>query len=221
MRIDVYADTICPWCFIGKRRLERALAARIDLAVEVRWRPFQLNPEMPRQGIDRDTYLGLKFGGIARAQQLYAMIADAGHSERLAFRFDAVTRTPNTLDSHRLVRFAAARGGDADMAEALFRAYFLDGVDIGDIEALIRIAVTGGYDGAEVRRYLASDEACNEVTAEDLRARRMGIEGVPCFIVNDRYAVAGAQDPEAFFPLLDIAVLEAAGELAADLPSLA
>ena len=106
-------------------------------------------------------------------------------------------------------------------SRALFRAYFLDGVDIGEIDALIRIAVTGGYDGAEVRRYLASDEACNEVTAEDFRARRMGIEGVPCFIVNDRYAVAGAQDPEVFFPLLDVAVLEAAGEPVVGVPSLA
>lgn len=210
MRIDVYGDTICPWCFIGKRRLERALAARPDLAIEVHWRPFQLNPEMPRQGIDRDTYLGLKFGGIARAQQLYAMIADAGQSERLVFRFDAVTRTPNTLDSHRLIRFAAQRGAEAAVVEALFRAYFLDGVDIGEADALVRIAVRNGLDGDTVRRYLRTDEGSDEISAEDFRARRMGIEGVPCFIVNDSYAVAGAQEPEAFFPLMDLAMLDAA-----------
>ncbi|MGE0255622.1 MAG: DsbA family oxidoreductase [Alphaproteobacteria bacterium] len=209
MLIEVYSDTVCPWCFVGKRRLERTLAMRPGLSVEVRWRPFQLNPDMPRQGMARDTYLALKFGGAARARQIHAMIARSGREEGIDFEFDTVARTPNTLDSHRLIRWAAAHGGEARVAEALFQAYFLDGVDIGDLRELGRIARACGLDGPKVDAYLASDRDVDAVMAEDLRARRMGIEGVPCFIIDGRYALAGAQEPEAFFPLLDLAAVTA------------
>lgn len=209
MLIEVYSDTVCPWCFVGKRRLERTLARRPSMPVEVRWRPFQLNPDMPRQGMPRDTYLALKFGGAARARQIYAMIARSGREEGIAFDFDAIGRMPNTLDSHRLIRWAAAHGGEGLVVEALFQAYFREGIDIGDVRELGRIARLCGLDGPKVDAYLASDRDVEVVTAEDLRARRMGIEGVPCFIIDGRYALAGAQEPEAFFPLLDLAAVTA------------
>ena len=212
MHIDVYADTVCPWCFIGKRRLERTLAARPGRDIVVRWRPFQLNPDMSAGGIDRHTYLARKFGGPTRAGQVDAMIAQAGLTEAIAFNFEAIERTPNTLDSHRLLRFAERVGAQEAVAEALFTAYFLTGVDIGDLDELGRIACDCGLDGASVDAYLASDSDRDAIRGEDLRARRMGIEGVPCFIVDGLYAIAGAQEPEAFFPLIDLAAVAIAAE---------
>ena len=209
MRIDVYSDTICPWCFIGKRRLEAALALRPEVPVEMHWRPFQLNPEMPRAGIARDTYLAAKFGGSQRARQIYDMIREAGEGAGIAFNFAGIGHTPNTLDSHRVIRFAQARGDADPVVENLFRAYFLYQVDIGERERLVEIGSSSGLDGDELARYLDSDDDMDTVKSEDLRARRMGIDGVPCFIVNERWAIAGAQEPEAFMPLFDLARQEA------------
>ena len=210
MRVDIYSDTICPWCFIGKRRLERTLAERENLSVEVQWHPYQLNPDMPREGLDSQTYLTLKFGSPSRARQVYDTIARAGHSERIAFNFDAITRTPNTLDSHRLIRFAnqAGDGYGAAVVEELFRAYFMQGEDIGNLGVLGRVARRCGLDGVAAEAFLASGADTDEVRAEDLRARRMGVEGAPCFIVDGRYAISGAQEPEAFYPLLDLEALD-------------
>ncbi len=208
MRIDVYSDTICPWCFIGKRRLEAARAARPEVPVEIHWRPFQLNPDMPGAGIARDTYLALKFGGDARARQIYDMIREAGESTGIEFNFDGIARTPNTVSSHRMIRFAQARGDAEPVVENLFRAYFLYGLDIGARERLIEIGASSGLDEGEIARYLDSDEDLEAIKAEDLRARRMGVDGVPCFIVDRRYAIAGAQEPEAFMPLFDLARME-------------
>lgn len=205
VHIDVYADPVCPWCFIGKRRLERTLAARDDVDATVHWRPFQLNPDMPSEGMNRLSYLSSKFGGIERAAKFYDVIAEAGQSERIAFNFEAIRHTPNTLDSHRLVRFAGPQGPQADVIEALFSAHFLEGEDIGDHGVLTRIAHAVGLDGHAVKDYLASNAERSEVAAEDLRARRMSIDAVPCFIINGQYAISGAQEPEAFFPLLDLA----------------
>ena len=209
MRIDVYSDTICPWCFVGKRRLEAALALRPEVPVEVHWRPFQLNPEMARAGIARDTYLAAKFGGSQRARQIYDMIREAGEGAGIAFNFTGIGHTPNTLDSHRVIRFAQARGDADPVVENLFRAYFLYQVDIGERERLVEIGSSSGLDGGELARYLDSDDDMDTVKSEDLRARRMGIDGVPCFIVNERWAIAGAQEPEAFMPLFDLALQEA------------
>jgi predicted DsbA family dithiol-disulfide isomerase len=205
VHIDVYSDPVCPWCFIGKRRLERTLAARDDVAATVAWRPFQLNPDMPTEGMDRMNYLSSKFGGPERAAKFYDMISQAGQSERIGFDFDAIQHTPNTLDAHRLIRFAGLHERQSDVVEALFAAYFLKAEDIGDHGVLTRIAHTVGLDGHAVGAYLAGDDDRAEVAAEDLRARRMSIDAVPCFIINGQYAISGAQEPEAFFPLLDLA----------------
>jgi len=205
VQIDIYSDPVCPWCFIGKRRLERTLAARDDVTAALNWRPFQLNPDMPPEGMDRPTYLSSKFGGIERAEKFHDAIAEAGQSERIAFNFDAIQHIPNTLDSHRLIRFAGPYGPQADVVEALFSAHFLEGEDIGDHGVLTRIAHTVGLDGHAVKAYLASSADRPEVAAEDLRARRMSIDAVPCFIIDGQYAISGAQEPEAFYPLLDLA----------------
>ncbi len=203
--IDIYSDTVCPWCFIGKRRLERTLAARDDVTATINWRPFQLNPDMPPEGMDRHSYFNSKFGGLERAAKFYDAIAEAGQSERIAFNFDAIRHTPNTLDSHRLIRFAGAHGRQGEIVEALFAAYFLEGENIGDHGVLTRIAYTVGLDGRAVKDYLTTDADRSEVVAEDLRARRMSIDAVPCFIIDGQYAISGAQEPEAFYPLLDLA----------------
>lgn len=204
MHIDIYLDTICPWCFIGKRRVERALAARPEVPTQLRWRAFLLNPAMPATGLDRQTYLALKFGGNARADHLYDMIADSGRSAGIDFDFSGIDRTPNSLDSHRLIMFAEDHGLADAIVESLFQAYFLFGVDIGDRERLIDIGITHGLAEPELRDYIESDSNIDAVRAQDLRARRMGIDGVPCFIINERYAIAGAQESEAFLPLFDV-----------------
>ena len=213
VQIDIYADPVCPWCFIGKRRLERTLAARDDVNATISWRPFQLNPDMPREGMDQTNYLISKFGGLERAVKFHDAIAAAGQSERIAFNFDRIRHTPNTLDAHRLIRFAGSHGRQSNIVEALFSAYFMEGENIGDHDVLIRIAHRVGLDGHTVSSYLASSDDQPEVAAEDLRARRMSIDAVPCFIINGQYAISGAQEPEAFYPLLDLANF---GKLAAE-----
>ena len=208
VHIDIYSDTVCPWCYIGKRRLTKALKAWGRSPVSVSWRTFQLNPEMPATGMDRQAYLSLKFGGEVRASQIYGVIADNGRREDIPFAFDRIERTPNTIDSHRLIRFAERAGKQDDLVETLFRAYFLDGVDIGDPSNLAAIAGSCGLDGPSVTAYLESDRDVTDIQAEDRRARRLGIDGVPCFIVNGRYALSGAQEPEAFAPIFELAASE-------------
>ncbi|NNE82346.1 MAG: DsbA family oxidoreductase [Alphaproteobacteria bacterium] len=205
VQIDIYADPVCPWCFIGKRRLERTLAARDDVDATLNWRPFQLNPDMPPEGMDQTSYLISKFGGLERALKFQDAIAETGQGERIAFNFERIRHTPNTLDAHRLIRFAGAQGLQNEAVEALFAAYFVDGENIGDHGVLIRVAHTVGLDGHAVATYLAGDEDLPDVAAEDLRARRMSIDAVPCFIIDGQYAISGAQEPEAFYPLLDLA----------------
>ena len=204
VRIDLFSDVICPWCFIGKRRLEKAIAARPDQSVEIQWRAFQLNPDMPRDGMLRQHYVEAKFGGTDRAQQIYANIAEAGRTVGLDFAFEKIQRTPNTVKAHRLIYWATQQDLADPLVEALFRAYFFDGRDIGSIDVLSEVAAEGGLDGAAARQYLASEDGQNEVAAETRYAYENGITGVPCFIFNRRYAVAGAQEPEAFFPLFDL-----------------
>lgn len=197
--IDIVSDTVCPWCFIGKRRLEAALARKAaDIDVAIAWRPFQLNPDMPKEGLDRRKYLEAKFGGPEGARRVYEAIETAGRSAGIAFDFGRIAHTPNTVDSHRLIdRAGKAKRQDATV-EALFRAYFLEGRDIGDLDTLADIAAQAGLDPAETRTYLASDEDVERIRSEDAMARRMGIQGVPCFILNRKYAISGAQDPEVF-----------------------
>jgi predicted DsbA family dithiol-disulfide isomerase len=215
--IDIVSDAICPWCFIGKRRLERALAdAGEDLEVRIGWRPFQLNPDMPREGMDRKAYLAAKFGGDARAKGAYRAVLEAGTGEGIAFDFQAMRRTPNTIDAHRLIDRAGRLGVQDQVVEGLFRAYFLDGRDIGDVAVLAEVAAAAGLDEAEMRRYLESDEDAERIAAEDAMARKMGINGVPCFIVNRKYAISGAQEPAMFRQLFEALRREEAAAPAAE-----
>ena len=204
MRLDIYSDTICPWCFVGKRRLERALAERPQPGLQIRWRAFQLNPGMAADGMDRRTYLDLKLGGSERAERIYVAGRKAGRGEGIPFAFDRIKRTPNTLASHRLLRLAAG-SRQGVLAEALFTAYFLRGADIGDKRVLADIAVGVGLGQAEVEAFLDGRSETDAVLAEDAQARRQGINGVPCFVFNGRFALSGAQEPEALYQLFDLA----------------
>jgi predicted DsbA family dithiol-disulfide isomerase len=212
VQIDIYSDTMCPWCFIGKRRLERALAARDDITATIKWHAFQLDPDMPSVGMERERYFATKFGGPDRAAGVYATIARAGHSERIPFDFDAMPRMPNTVQSHRLVCYADRFGMQDAVVEALFKAFFFDGEDIGDDLALLRVAHLVGLNRNATAAFLDGDEDRDTVLAQDLRARRMGINAVPCFVVNGAFAISGAQEPEAFFPLFDLASIGKAAE---------
>jgi len=209
LNVEVVHDLVCPWCFLGLRRLLRTLRRRPDLLTDLTWRPFLLNPDMPRLGMPRADYVVRKFGGEERAGRLYASIAEIGRGEGVQFRFDRIRRTPSSVDAHRLVRFAVAYGRGAEMVEALFSAHFTDGRDIGDTQVLAAIAVACGLDGGEALRFLHSDAEIDAVHAENLRAHRLGINGVPCFVVGGRHAIAGAQEPEVIERLLDVAIVEA------------
>jgi predicted DsbA family dithiol-disulfide isomerase len=209
MRITILSDSICPWCFIGKRRFERALSMRPQQSLEVVWKPFQLNPTMPKEGIDRKQYLAAKFGGVERADRQYDRIRQVGREEGIAFDFGRIDRTPNTVNSHRLVYLAGQRGNQDAVVEGLFRAYFIEGRDVGDIAVLADVAAAVGFDRDEVMRYLLGDEDQFQILALDESARRNGITGVPCFIVEDRYAISGAQSPEIFHQIFDLVRQEA------------
>lgn len=215
MQLDIFSDPICPWCFIGKRRLEAALEARPDAKPLIRWRTFQLNPDMPPAGMDRQTYLNVKFGGADRAGQIYGNIASVGRTVGIDFQFDQIQVTPNTINAHRLIRMAQATQPDAcfELVEHMFRAYFLEGRDIGDLATLTEIAEAAGLNGEEVSDFLDGGRELQEARQDDSMARRLGIGGVPCFIFEGQYALSGAQEPEAFFPLFDLALQTAAQEM--------
>ncbi|PWC33791.1 DsbA family oxidoreductase [Azospirillum sp. TSO35-2] len=204
MLIETFADLICPWCYIGKRRLDRALAQRPNLRPDIRWQPFQLNPDMPRGGMSRDDYLAAKFGGAERARQIHRVVEDTAARDGLVLALDRIQRTPNSFDAHRLVRIAGRQGLAGAMADALFAAYFADGVDIGDLDALAEVAAGVGLDAADTRRQLSTDAESASVYAADALARQMGLQAVPCYIFNRRYALSGAQEPASFLPLLDL-----------------
>ena len=195
LTIDVISDVICPWCFIGKRRLEKALAGR---PATVRWHPFQLNPDMPREGIDRKDYRIKKFGSWERSLELDAQVAAAGRGEGIAFDFDRMARTPNTLDAHRVIWLAGERGVQDAVVEALFLAYFTDGRDLSDRATLAEVAAGAGLDRDEVDELLEGDKGLDVVRAGEEQARRLGVSGVPFFVVNGKVALSGAQPPELF-----------------------
>jgi predicted DsbA family dithiol-disulfide isomerase len=215
MDIDIIVDTICPWCYVGKRRFEKALAMRSVTDVRVGWRPFQLNPEMPPEGVDRKAYLTRKFGGMDRAAQRYEQLAQLGASEGIDFQFGRMERTPNTVNSHRLIRYAGRFGAQTSVMGAVFHAYFTDGRDIGDIETLADIGAAEGLPRGALAKYLRSREDAEAVIADDEAARGLGINGVPCYIIEGRYAVSGAQSPEIFVQILDLVQQDRATEAAA------
>ena len=198
--VDVVSDLVCPWCFIGKRKLEAAIAslqrATPDVDVNVRWHPFELNPQLPAEGISRAVYLAQKFGGSARAGEVYERVMRAGEAAGIPFRLDRIQTQPNTLNGHQLVAWARAHGDAGSVVERLFEAFFLEGRDIGDREELVRLATEAGLDADAVRAMLASEAMRDVVTSESREAVDAGIEGVPCFIFNGRIAVSGAQDPQ-------------------------
>lgn len=205
MQIDVISDVVCPWCYIGKRRMERALRQAALPEVKIGWRPFQLNPDMPREGIDRKEYLRAKFGDPNKS---YAQVAAAGQEEGIPFAFDKIKRTPNTILAHRLIRFSAREERQDALVEALFQAYFLQGQDIGDAGTLATIAASAGLDDAKVSAFLASTDEEDNIRQEDAFARQIGIQGVPCFIIDRQFAVSGAQPPEAFLEVFELAAKE-------------
>ena len=207
--IEVVHDLVCPWCYLGLRRLLRTLRRRPDLLTDVAWRPFLLNPDMPRAGMPRADYVVRKFGGEERARRHYTSITAIGRMEGLQVHFDRIRRTPSSVDAHRLVGRAAAYGRATEVVEALFAAHFTDGRDIGDSHVLVDVAVACGLDGPATRDFLASDAETDAVHADNLRAHRLGINGVPCFVIDGRHAIAGAQEPEVIERLLDVAVVEA------------
>ena len=225
MKIDIISDTVCPWCFIGKRRLERALAMRPNITAKITWHPFQLNPEMPPDGIERQIYLKAKFGSSERAKNIYRAVDQASVGEkvslklRLAFdgrrRFngllkgiegdDVIVQMPNSLQSHRLLHYARRHDKQDVVAENLFQSYFFYGIDIGSIAHLIKIAAESGLDGEDVRSYMESSEDIKLVRDHDIQSRKLGVSGVPCFIIAEEYAISGAQESEVFLQVFDAA----------------
>lgn len=204
--IDVISDLICPWCYIGKRRLERALDDVGDLPVIVRWHPFQLEPSLPKSGQDRQLYLSDKFGSEAEASKVYRQIAEAGSEEGIPFAFERIEVTPNTLDAHRLVRWAAVEDCQDAVVEGLFQAYFIDGRHIGDDDTLIDIAETTGLDGEVVRQLLPTDSERQLIEKEIATAHEMGVTGVPAMLIDQKYAVMGAQQPDTILKAIERAV---------------
>jgi predicted DsbA family dithiol-disulfide isomerase len=199
MTIDVVSDVVCPWCYIGKRRLEAALAERpAESKAVVRWHPFQLNPDLPLGGVDRRSYLATKFGGPEQVRDVHTRVVDAGRDVGIWFEFERIDWQPNTMNAHRLIAWgqAARPAVTADLVERLFRAFFTQGVDIGNIDELVRIAGEAGLDAFRAKAMLAAGEGRAAVAAADHRVRAMGISGVPLFIFNQRLAVSGAQSPK-------------------------
>ncbi|PCJ75380.1 MAG: polyketide biosynthesis protein [Rhodobacteraceae bacterium] len=200
--LDIISDPICPWCYIGKAKLDRALEAAPDHPFEIQWRPFQLNPDMPAEGMDRREYLEWKFGGREGAIKVYGEIAKTAEATGLDIAFDKIKRTPNTLNAHRLILWAKIEEKQSQVVSQLFKRYFCEGQDISNIDVLVDIATTVGMDGDLVRRLLAGDSDLAETIAEDKKAREMGVQGVPCFIIGASYAVQGAQNTDTWADII-------------------
>ena len=202
MTVDVVSDVVCPWCYLGKRRLELALEEAEDIEVEVRWRPFQLDPTIPDGGVDREQYFREKFGDLTRVAAIHERLKELGDGVGIRFAFERIARTPNTLDAHRLIRWASIEGAGEPVVEKLFSLFFEDGADLGDIDVLVEAAVSAGLPGDLVRRLLEGDADRDEVREEIDQARRIGVTGVPCFGIDGRTAVMGALEPEAIVAAL-------------------
>lgn len=215
LEIEVVFDLVCPWCFLGTRRLRRALARRPELLADLRWRPFLLNPDLGAGGVQRQDYMARKFGGEERARRLHATMTELGLAEDIAFRFDRIQRIPASVDAHRLVRHAAQHGVADGLVDALFVAHFCEGADLGSHDTLAMLGVAFGLERRSTMRFLGSGLENDAVHAENLRAHRLGINGVPCFVMAGQqghsagHAIAGAQEPEVLERLIDVALAEA------------
>lgn len=198
IKLDILSDPVCPWCYIGKTNLDRALEANPDHAFEIEWHPFQLNPDMPAAGMDRPAYLEAKFGGKAKAAQVYAQVEQAAQTAGLQIDFGTIPRIPNTLNAHRLIHWAGLEGRQNAVVSALFKAYWRESKDIGDTAVLVQIARDAGMDGAMTERLLAGEADAEDIKARDLHARQRGVSGVPCFIIGNQYVVSGAQPPQVW-----------------------
>ncbi|MCZ4260228.1 DsbA family oxidoreductase [Limimaricola sp. G21655-S1] len=202
VKLDILSDPICPWCWIGKAGLDAALAEIPDHPFTIEWHPFQLNPDMPAEGMDRRAYLEAKFGGREGAARAYAPIVERAEEAGLALNLDQIKTTPNTLDAHRLIHWAGIEGRQTAAVSALFKAYFTDGRDIGDHDVLADIADGIEMDAAVVRRLLGSDADLEDIRRRDAHSREMGVTGVPTFIVAQRHAVPGAQTKEMWVKVI-------------------
>jgi predicted DsbA family dithiol-disulfide isomerase len=204
LTIEVYSDVVCPWCYIGKRRMEQALdAMKGRNHARVIWRPFQLNPTMPQAGMDRRVYLEAKFGGPGELKAVQDRVATVGVSAGIDFAFSRIERTPNTFDAHRLIWFARQHGRQDEVVEELFHGYFTEGLNVGQAEMLIALAVRAGLDGRKVGRLLQAGEGVEAVRQEEARGHQLGIRGVPYFVLNGKTAVSGAQPVETFVSAIE------------------
>jgi predicted DsbA family dithiol-disulfide isomerase len=201
--LDIWSDPICPWCYIGKTRLGRALESRPDHPFEIRWHPFQLNPDMPAEGIDRQDYLTMKFGDPQGVLDAYAPVIPAAEEAGLKLDLPAITRTPNTLDAHRLIHWAGLEGRQGAVVSGLFRAYFCEGRDIGDWDVLLDLAVQAGLPRDMIARLLGTDADVRLIRESDRAARARGIQGVPFFILDQQYAISGAQPTALWRSVID------------------
>ena len=211
IKLDIISDPICPWCYIGKAHLDRALGQRPDHPFTIEWHPFQLNPTMPKAGMDRREYLETKFGGKEGAVRAYAPVVETAERAGLKIDFEAMKRTPNTLDAHRLIHWAGIEGRQTPVVSALFKAYFKEGRDIGSHEVLADVADSMGMDAALVLKLLGTDSDVEDIKARDTHSREMGVNSVPTFIVASQHAVPGAQPPELWLKVMD-ELIEAQGK---------
>lgn len=195
IRLDIFSDPVCPWCYLGKANLDRALEAAADHPFTVEWHPFQLNPEMPQGGVDKRAYLTARLGGDDKLNAIHANLRQIAHENGLELDPDIPQRIPNTLDAHRLIHWAGVEGRQTPLVSALFRAYWQGGRDIGDHKVLTEIADAVGMDGGAVARLLASDADRDDILARDVDARKKGVTAVPTFLIDQRYVVQGAQPP--------------------------
>lgn len=203
IKLDILSDPICPWCYIGKANLDRALAARPNHPLAIEWHPFQLNPDMPEDGMDRRTYLETKFGGKENAARVYTRIAEAAEAAGLNIDFAKIERTPNTMNAHRLIHWAGLEGRQTAAVSRLFKAYFEDGLDIGDLAVLRDIAEGIGLDRAMIERLYATDADLEDLRARDDHARERGVTGVPTFVLASQHVLPGAQPTDLWEKVID------------------
>ena len=205
MDIEVIFDTVCPWCYLGKRRLEMALQFMPNISPKITWSSFLLNPNVPLGGIDHQDYLHARIGNEIRANQIYSSIKKLGKSLGIDFRFDKLNKIPNTLDAHRLIRYSSRLGRGSEMVESLFQAYFINGFDTGDRTVLFNLAEEMGFSRSAIRGYFYSNKDIEDIRGQNIRAQHIGINGVPAFIIDGQISISGAQEPRVIGRLLKVA----------------